>query len=85
MFMTPLMICFMLGQMENINDSVFQNIEVVHQKIQPIGPMPKCKPPHGARDRWCNTVGYSIIGDPDKDKEGVYDYIHNLMKSVAKD
>lgn len=34
---------------------------------------------HKPGDAECVTVGYSIIGDPQKNLEGQYDYIHQLM------
>ena len=50
-----------------------------------INKMAKCSngPEYKKGDSPCVTVGYSIIGDPQKNADGQYAYIHDLMQIVA--
>lgn len=43
--------------------------------------MQKCTP--GQSETGCVTVGYSIIGDKRRERNGDYEHFHDIMKNVA--
>ena len=53
------------------------------RSVEPIGKIQRCRNPLFHTDQGCATVGYSIIGDKEKEAAGEYDNIHELMKVVS--
>lgn len=80
---TPFVICFMLGYMSNIIDSL-KDVSMDTRSVEPIGKIERCRNPLFHTDQGCATVGYSIIGDKEKEAAGEYDNIHELMKVVSQ-
>lgn len=85
MIVTPLMICMMLKYMQGIGAQLNQR-SLLEYPIHEVDQMAKCinGPDHKKGDPDCITVGYSIIGDPKKNKTGQYAYIHDLMQTVSE-
>jgi len=79
--MTPLMICFMLRHMIGMMDTLREEGTAI-RPIETIAKMERCTNPKFLKegDTPCATIGYSIIGDPKKNDDGQYQYIHDLMK-----
>ena len=70
MLLTPLMICLMLSYMADIIE--FLKYEGVgNRDVELVGKMHKCKTAELATEP-CATVGYSIIGDKRRDRQGKY-------------
>jgi hypothetical protein len=85
MLVTPIVICFMLGYMSNIIDSL-KDVSMDTRSIEPIGKIQRCSNPlfHRRDEPGCATVGYSIIGDKAREEAGEYENIHNLMRVVSE-
>jgi len=82
MLSTPLMICFMFQYMQGLLDQYGEGGIMDHELVS-ISKMNKCTPPIGLSQDDCTTVGYSIIGDKRRDRQGHYEHIHTIMRTAA--
>lgn len=73
MLVTPVVICFMLGYMANMIDSL-KDVSMDTRSVEQIGKIQKCRNPlfHRKGEPGCATIGYSIIGDQAKEDAGEY-------------